>query len=150
MGQSLVQNYIHIIFSTKYRKPLIKPPHEQELHAYIGRTCRELDCPTLTVGGFTDHIHILCMLSKKIALMTLVQKVKASSSKWIKTRDKSLEKFYWQDGYGAFSVRPNDVEVVVNYIKNQHAHHSKKTYQEEYRTILSQHNMEYDEKYVWD
>ncbi len=150
MGQSLVQNYIHIIFSTKYRHPLIKPPHEHELHAYIGGTCRELDCPVLTVGGYTDHIHILCMLSKKLALMTLVQKVKASSSKWMKTRNKNLKNFYWQDGYGAFSVRPSEVEVVVNYIKNQHAHHSKETYKEEYRTILNQHSIDYDEKYVWD
>ena len=70
MGQSLVQNYVHIVFSTKYREALIKAPYEQELHAYLGGTCKELDCPVLIVGGYTDHVHILCMLSKKIALMT--------------------------------------------------------------------------------
>lgn len=150
MGQSLVQNYIHIVFSTKYREALIQPPYEQELHAYLGGTCNELECPVLIVGGYTDHIHILCMLSKKIALMTLVQKIKANSSKWIKTKDVSLENFFWQDGYGAFSVNPSEVDVVINYIKNQHEHHSKKDFKEEYRTILKKYNVSYDEQYVWD
>lgn len=111
MGQSLVQNYIHIVFSTKYREELIFPPYEQELYAYIGSVCKGLDCPVLTVGGYTDHIHILCLLSRKIALMTLVQKVKAHSSKWLKTKDNSLANFFWQDGYGAFSVNPNEVDA---------------------------------------
>jgi len=150
MGQSLVQNYIHIVFSTKYRKNLIYPPYEKELHAYIGGVCNELECQVLSVGGFTDHIHILCMLSKKIALVELIKKVKSSSSKWIKTKDASLLNFYWQDGYGAFSVKPSETEVVINYIKNQHAHHSKKTFQEEYRLFLNKYKVAYNEKYVWD
>ncbi|MFD1615741.1 IS200/IS605 family transposase [Gelatiniphilus marinus] len=150
MGQSLVQNYIHIVFSTKYREELIYPPYEQELHAYLGGVCNELECPVLIVGGYTNHIHILCMLSKKIALMTLVQKIKAHSSKWIKTKDKSLANFFWQDGYGAFSVNPREVDVVINYIKNQHEHHSKKDFKEEYRSFLKTCNVDYDEKYVWE
>ena len=150
MGQSLVQNYIHIVFSTKYREPLIRAPFEDELHAYIGGTCKELDCPVLIVGGYTDHIHILCMLSKKIALMTLVQKVKASSSKWMKTKDSSLANFFWQDGYGAFSVNPKQVEVVINYIKNQHEHHTKKSFQDEYRAFLKKYSVDYNERYVWE
>jgi REP element-mobilizing transposase RayT len=150
MGQSLVQNYVHIVFSTKYREPLIKAPYEQELHAYLGGTCKELDCPVLIVGGYTDHVHILCMLSRKIALMTLVQKAKANSSKWMKTKDKSLEHFFWQDGYGVFSVNPSEVDVVIKYIKNQHDHHSKKDFKEEYRSILKKHDVDYDEAYVWD
>lgn len=150
MGQSLVQNYIHIVFSTKHREDLIFPPYEQELHAYIGGVCKELDCPVLIVGGYTNHIHILCMLSKKIALMTLVQKLKAHSSKWMKTKDKSLANFFWQDGYGAFSVNPREVDVVVNYIKNQHKHHSKKNFKEEYTSFLNKYNVDYNENYVWD
>jgi len=150
MGQSLVQNYLHIVFSTKHRQPLIHPPHEQELHAYLGGTCKELECPVLIVGGYVDHVHILCKLSQKIPLMTLVQKVKANSSKWFKTKDKSLEHFFWQNGYGAFSVKPNEVDVVTRYIKNQHAHHSKQIFKKEYRGILEKYNVEYDERYVWD
>ena len=150
MGQSLVKNYIHIVFSTKHREELIYPPYEQELHAYIGGICKELDCPVLIVGGYTNHIHILCMLSKKIALMTLVQKVKAHSSKWMKTKDKSLANFFWQDGYGAFSVNPSQVDVVINYIKNQHEHHRNKDFKEEYRTFLNTYKVDYNEDYVWD
>lgn len=149
MGQSLVKNYIHIVFSTKHREELIKPPYEQELHAYIGGTCKELECPVLIVGGYTDHIHILCMLSTKLPLMTLVQKVKAASSKWMKTKDKSLEHFFWQDGYGAFSVNPAEVDVVIKYIQNQHEHHRKKNFKEEYTAFLKKYNVSFDERYVW-
>lgn len=150
MGQSLVQNYLHIVFSTKHREPLIYPPYEQELHAYLGGTCKELECPVLIVGGYTDHIHILCMLSQKIALMTLVQKVKAASSKWMKTKDKSLENFFWQDGYGAFSVNPSEVDVVIQYIKNQHQHHKKKNFKEEYTAFLRKYDVTFDDRYVWE
>lgn len=150
MGQSLVQNYIYIVFSTKYREKLIFPDYEQELHAYIGGICKELECPVLIVGGYTDHIHILCMLSKKIALMTLVQKIKAHSSKWIKTKDKRLESFFWQDGYGAFSVNPRQVDVLIGYIKNQHDQDSKKDFKTECRAFLKKYKVDYNEDYVWD
>jgi putative transposase len=150
MGQSLVKNYVHIIFSTKYRQPLIHEPVESELHAYLGGVCNELECHVLNVGGYTDHIHILCMLSKKIALMTLLEEVKKRSSKWIKTKGEAYKNFYWQDGYGAFSVNPAQVEIVRKYIENQHEHHSKKDYKSEYRAFLKKYDVAYDEKYVWD
>lgn len=150
MGQSLVKNYIHIVFSTKYRQPLIHPPVENELHAYLGGICNNLECHTIKIGGYTDHIHILCMLSKKIALMKLLEEVKSHSSKWIKTKDEKLKNFYWQDGYGAFSVKPSEVDVVIRYIENQKEHHSKKTFQDEYREYLKEYEVLYDERYVWD
>jgi putative transposase len=150
MGQSLVKNYIHIVFSTKYRQQLIYAPVEQELHAYLGGICRSLEFPPIKVGGYTDHIHILCMLSKKIALMKLLEEVKSHSSKWMKTKHESLKNFYWQDGYGAFSVNPAEVDIVNDYITNQHEHHRKKTFQEEYREFLDKYYIEYDERYVWD
>jgi REP element-mobilizing transposase RayT len=150
MGQSLVKNYVHVVFSTKYRQELIFPPVEEELHAYLGGICKSLECQPLKVGGYTDHIHILCMLSKKIALMKLLEEVKAHSSKWIKTKGEAYQDFYWQDDYGAFSVNPSEVEVVVNYIANQKEHHSKKTFQDEYRAFLKKYQVEYDERYVWD
>lgn len=150
MGQSLVKNYLHIVFSTKYRQNLILPPVEDELHHYLGGTCKKLECPPLIVGGYTDHIHILCMLSKKIALMKLIEEIKSSSSKWVKTKAPEYANFYWQDGYGAFSVNPGQVERVIHYIKNQKEHHRKKTFQDEYRKILKEYNIEYDERYVWD
>ena len=150
MGQSLVKNYIHIIFSTKLRAPLILESIENELYSYIGGICKQLECYPVKIGGYIDHIHILCMLSKKIPLMKLLEEIKAHSSKWIKTKDDTLKKFYWQNGYGAFSVNPYEVDKVIAYIENQKEHHRKKTFQEEYRAFLKKYNVKFDEKYVWD
>jgi REP element-mobilizing transposase RayT len=148
MGQSLARNFVHIVFSTKYRQELIYSPVEEELHAYLGGICKRLECTPIIVGGYTDHIHILCLLSKKIALMKLVEEVKSHSSKWIKSKGEGYENFYWQDGYGAFSVNPAEIEVVERYIKNQKNHHEKKSFQTEYRTFLKKYEVEFDEKYV--
>jgi len=150
MGQSLVKNYLHIVFSTKYRAQIIHPPYEMELHAYMGGICKDIECYPIKIGGYTDHVHILCMLSKKIALMKLLEEVKSHSSKWMKTKDISLKNFYWQDGYGAFSVNPAQVDKVAAYIENQHNHHSKKDFQYEFRKYLKEYDVEYDERYVWD
>lgn len=150
MGQSLVKNYVHIVFSTKHRAPRIHPPVEAELHNYLGGICNQLGCQVIKVGGYTDHVHVLCMLSKKVALMKLVQELKANSSKWIKSKGEDYEDFYWQDGYGAFSVNPAEVHVVIAYIANQHEHHSKQSFQAEYRALLETYAIEYDEQYVWD
>lgn len=150
MGQSLVKNYIHIIFSTKLRVPLILESIENELYSYIGGICKQLECYPVKIGGYIDHIHILCLLSKKIPLMKLLEEIKAHSSKWIKTKDDTLKKFYWQNGYGAFSVNPYKIDKVVEYIENQKEHHRKKTFQDEYRAFLKKYKVEFDERYIWD
>lgn len=150
MSQSLARNYMHIVFSTKYRQPLILPAIEKELYSYLGGMCNKFDCQPLKIGGDIDHVHIFCMLSKKIALMKLLEEVKSHSSKWIKTKGEEYSNFYWQDGYGGFSVSPRHVDQVIAYIDNQKEHHRKKTFQEEYRVILKRYKIEYDERYVWD
>lgn len=150
MGQSLVTNYLHIVFSTKHREALIDDVIENELHNYLGGICKNLECQPLKVGGYKDHIHILCMLSKKITLVKLMEELKSHSSKWIKAKGTAYSQFYWQDGYGAFSVNPSEVDVVVEYISRQKEHHSKKTFQEEYRAFLKKYKVEYDERYVWE
>lgn len=150
MGQSLVKNYIHIIFGTKQRVPLIHQPIQDELYSYVGGICKEMECYPIKIGGYTEHIHILCMLSKKIALMKLLEEVKSHSSKWMKTKDTTLKNFYWQNGYGAFSVNPSEIDNVMVYIENQKEHHRKKTFQDEYRAFLKKYKVEYDERYLWD
>ncbi len=150
MSQSLVKNYLHIVFSTKNRQTFIHPPVEDELHSYLGGVCKKLECPPIKIGGYTDHVHILCMLSKKIALMKLVEEIKSHSSKWIKTKGEDYSYFYWQDGYGAFSVNPKQVGSVVQYIENQHIHHKDESFQDEYRGFLKRYKVDYDERYVWD
>jgi putative transposase len=123
---------------------------EQELHAYLGGICKTFECHPIKIGGYTDHVHILCMLSKKIALMKLLEEIKSHSSKWMKTKGDDLKNFYWQNGYSAFSVNPAQVGAVINYIANQKEHHSKKTFQDEYRGFLKKYKVEYDERYIWD
>jgi len=150
MSQSLVKNYLHIIFSTKYRQRLISNAVEDELYAYIGGLCKKMDCQPIKIGGYENHVHILCMLSKMMTLIKLMQEVKSASSRWIKTIHPHLQNFYWQDGYGAFSVNPSETEIVIRYISNQKVHHQKLTFQDEYRAFLKKYGVEYDERYVWD
>jgi putative transposase len=150
MGQSLTKNYLHIVFSTKLRQPLITEDIENELFAYLGGICNELECKPIKIGGYLDHIHVLCNLSKKIALAKFMELLKANSSKWIKTKGNEFGNFYWQDGYGAFSVSEKDLPAVVNYISNQKEHHKNKDFKNEFRSILKKYNVEYDERYVWE
>lgn len=150
MGQSLVKNFVHIVFSTKYQENLIDYEIENELFAYLGGVCNSLECFPIKVGGHRNHIHILCSLSKKVALAKLLEVVKASSSKWIKTKGKAYEQFYWQNGYGAFSVYPHELDRVVNYITNQNEHHTKRAFKKEYLAMLKKFNVEHDERYIWD
>ena len=150
MPQSLVKNYIHITFSTKNRSPFIDNNIEEELFKYLGGICKELECNPIIVGGYTDHIHILCLLSRKIALMNLIEELKSHSSKWAKNKWGNLQDFYWQNGYGGFSVNPTEIEIVRKYILNQKEHHKTRTFQDEYRAFLKKYNVEYNEKYVWD
>lgn len=150
MPQSLVKNYLHIVFSTKHRQPLIDEAIEVQLHTYLGGICNRLESQAIKVGGYTDHVHILCMLSKKITLIKLMQELKSNSSKWIKTKGNKYKNFYWQDGYGAFSVNPSQVVFVKNYIANQKEHHSSKTFKQEFRAYLKKYEVNYDERYLWD
>ena len=150
MGQSLVKNYLRLIFSTEHRESLIDKAIQPELHSYLGGICNDLECYPVKIGGHFDHVHILCMLSKKIALMKLLEEVKSHSSKWMKTKGEGLNNFYWQDGYGAFSVNPSQIILVSDYISNQDTHHQKKSFQDEYRVFLKKYKVEYDERYVWD
>ncbi|CAG4990055.1 hypothetical protein DYBT9275_00440 [Dyadobacter sp. CECT 9275] len=150
MSQSLSKVCTHIVFSTKYRQPLIDEKIENELWSYMAAVCKEWGCLPIKIGGYLDHIHILCVLSRKITIMKLLEEVKRSSSKWIKSKGIKYQEFYWQNGYGIFSVNPYQLEVVVQYIANQKEHHQKKTFQAEYRGFLKRYNVEYDERFVWD
>ncbi|MFH0867224.1 MAG: IS200/IS605 family transposase [Bacteroidota bacterium] len=150
MSQSLVKMYLHIVYSTKHRSKVLVPEIQPDLFAYTGGICNNLECQPIKIGGYLDHIHILCLLSKKITLINFLQEIKTSSSKWIKTQGKCFSQFHWQDGYGAFSVSPNQVQIVSNYISKQNEHHKKVLFEDEYRTFLKEYNIEYNERYVWD
>ena len=150
MAQTLVKNYLHIVFSTKRRGPFIHPSIEKELHFYMIGICTELECYPMKIGGYNDHVHILCNLSKRISLATFMEKLKGNSSKWIKTKGDVFQSFYWQGGYGAFSVAESDLPRLIEYLNNQHEHHRKKTFKEEYISFLEKYGVGYDEQYLWD
>jgi REP element-mobilizing transposase RayT len=150
MAQSLSKVYVHITFGTKNRYPFIDDAIKTELWSYIGGVCKSLDCNPIRVGGYNDHVHICCLLSKSITQSKLLEEIKKESSKWIKTKGQKYSKFYWQNGYGIFSVNPSEIDKVVGYIDNQHEHHRKRTFQEELSAFLKKYGVEYDERYLWD
>jgi putative transposase len=151
MPQSLVQIYLHIVFSTKNRARFFQNQAiRQTAHAYLAGACRNLDCPALIVGGAEDHVHILCRLGKIISVSVLIRELKRDSSKRIKEESPDLASFYWQQGYGAFSISPRDIDALKAYIANQEEHHKTETFQDEFRRLLAKYNIEYDERYVWD
>lgn len=150
MAQSLASILVHLVFSTKHRQPWILPYIEPELHPYMATVCKNLDCPTLTLNGTEDHVHILLRLGRKMSMAELVEKIKTSSSKWIKTKGPHFKDFHWQNGYGAFSIGESGVKALKHYIALQKEHHRRKTYQEEFRAFLEKYRVEWDERYVWD
>jgi putative transposase len=147
MPQSLSNVAIHLVFSTKHRHQLIADDVRHELHRYMSGVLRNHGCQAIQVGGVKDHVHLLFPLSRSLTTAQVVEKVKTSSSKWMKTHRPD---FAWQAGYGAFSVGQKEIEATVRYIQNQEVHHRKMTFQEEYRELLSLAGIAWDEQYVWD
>ena len=149
MAQSLAKNYIHLVFSTKNRKSMIRETELPVIHAYIAGVLNKMGCPTLVVGGTTNHVHILFVLNKNVALAKVVGEMKHNVTKWIKLRDPFFYRFFaWQEGYGAFSVSQSMVEPVMAYIKNQHDHHRHISFKEELKAFLDKYGVEYNEEYL--
>ena len=149
MSQSLCKIYLHIVFHIKTTSPPIKEEHLERLHSYMGQLVNTTGCQTLYVGGVSDHVHLLCQLSKTETVAHLVEEVKRNSSRWIKTIDDGYQHFAWQGGYGAFSVSESVLPKTLNYVKNQKIHHAKTSFQDEYLNFLKLYKVEYDERYVF-
>jgi REP element-mobilizing transposase RayT len=151
MSQSLAKILIHIIFSTKNRYPfLVDEQIIKEMHSYLAKIFNEFNSHALIVGGTEDHVHILCSLSKTETLAKIIGGSKRSSSLWVKSKGGLLEKFKWQNGYGAFSISMSHMERIRNYIANQKDHHKKTSFKDEFREFLEKNKINYDEKYIWD
>lgn len=142
--------YVHLVFSTKNQEKMIDPGIEYELHPYLAKLFRECDSTSIMINSTPDHIHNLFLLSRKFTISQVVEKVKKRSSKWIKTKGEAYRSFYWQNGYGAFSISQAHVNIVKKYISNQKPHHERTTFKEEYIQLLKKYHIEYDERYVWD
>lgn len=150
MPQSLARIYLHLVFSTKNRAPVINDQIRDPLHGYMATVLKNLGCYANLINSVEDHAHLLFELGRTVGVSKVVEDVKKSSSKWIKTQPGGVAIFAWQNGYGVFSVSHSNLETVREYIASQREHHRTRTFQEELRTLLEKHGVAYDERYVWD
>ncbi len=150
MPQSLARILVHLIYSTKNRQRFISPGLLPKLAAFQAGIYKDLGSPAIEIGGTTDHVHSLFVLSKTTELCDVIEEVKKGSSRWMKTQGPEYQDFFWQSGYGAFSVSQSHEDKVRRYILNQEEHHRELSFQDEFRVILRKHKVEFDERYVWD
>jgi len=143
MAHTYAANFIHCVFSTKDRRPLVPIARMEELFAYLGGIARGEGFSLIAAGGTENHVHLLFVLPASNSLAHAVQKLKGSSSRWMGLG------FSWQEGYGAFSVSPSQVAVVTKYIQNQEEHHKRRDFEEEFIALLRNCGIEYDERYVF-
>ncbi len=150
MASTLTNFLYHVVFSTKNREPLVTTEARDQLYPYIGGIIRGERGVPISIGGTTDHVHILCKLSPSISFSNLMQKVKGNSSKWLGEQTWYRGAFSWQRGYAAFSVSQSSAEKVAAYIGRQEEHHRKMSFREELIEILKKHGVEYEERYLFD
>jgi REP element-mobilizing transposase RayT len=149
MSQSHAMNWIHLVYSTKNRQPLLDKLILPKLFAFQAGIFKKCDSPALIINGVDNHLHALFNLSKNECLAKVIEEVKRSSSKWMKTQGTLYKNFSWQNGYGAFSVSASDVPQVRKYIGEQEKHHRKMDYKIELETLLQKYEVEYDPRYLW-
>ena len=150
MATTFVKNTIHLVFRVKISSIRIREDDLEPLFKYLGGTISKLGAIPFEIGGRPDHIHIMCTIPKTIALCQFVCKIKAASSKWLKTIHERYIDFCWQDGYGAFSVSPSVEPITARYIRNQAEHHKTKSFTDEYKSILDSYDIDYDDQYAFD
>jgi REP element-mobilizing transposase RayT len=150
MSQSLANIIVHLVFSTKGRRQLLRDEERSQLHAYITGILKNHDSTLIEINSVRDHVHILFVQSKNHAPAKIVEQVKASSSGWLKEQNAWYADFAWQGGYGEFSVSPMHVESVREYIRNQPEHHKQEDFQTEYRRFCEKNGKPLDERYAWD
>jgi len=150
MANTYTSLHYHFVFSTKDRELWIKPEIEGRIWAYLGGIANKNRMKPLQIGGVDDHIHILLGAPATMAPAKATQLIKGGSSAWIHTEFPELRNFEWQDGYGAFTVSKSAIPEVTAYIRNQREHHQRRTFKEEFLMLLNRHEIEYDERYLWD
>lgn len=143
------QIYYHIIFSTKYRRPVLNEQYEEELYKYIWGIVKNKSCKLYRINGMPDHIHLFTDLHPSICLSDFVKDIKVASNLWMKQSGLFPDFEEWQSGYGAFTYSKREKDKIINYIKNQKKHHQKENFEDEYKNILKSNGIDFDEKYLW-
>ena len=149
MSHSYSSNRIHLVFSTKRREKSLPDEFQPKLWAYMAGIARNNKFTAIQVGGFSDHVHALLLLPAVLPLAKAVQLLKGNSSKWINETKAAGADFAWQEGYGAFSVGASQTQAVVRYIRNQAAHHAKRSFEDEFVALLKKYEVSYDPQYVF-
>jgi REP element-mobilizing transposase RayT len=151
MPQSLSAVYVHLVFSTKGRRPYLRDRvGREELHSYLGGISKTLECLPIIVGGVEDHVHLLARLGRTITQADWVKELKRVSSSWLEEQSGADASFAWQGGYACFSVSESNLAEVERYIANQESHHQRMSFQDELRALLERHQISWDERYVRD
>ena len=147
MSHTYTNLIVHLVFSTKERKPLISEEIETELHKYLGGLVKELNGKPIKIGGMPDHVHLLASLPPTVSTSDAMRFIKANSSKWVS--EKFRKPFEWQKGYGAFSVSRSGMDAVAKYIENQEEHHKNNDFRDEFLELLKKYEVDFDTQYLW-
>ncbi len=150
MSDTFSQIYIHIVFAVRGRDSLIHASWEEKLFKYITGIIQNKEQKVLAINGMPDHLHILIGMKPSCCLSDLVREIKKSSNEFIKEGNLTRAKFYWQEGFGAFSYSHSQLDNVINYIMNQKEHHKKKKFREEYVKFLNEFAVEYKDEYLFE
>jgi REP element-mobilizing transposase RayT len=149
-GMSYISSYFHCVFSTKERRPLITPSLRERLWPFLGGIARQNHMKAVEIGGVADHVHILLSLPATFSVAKAMQLIKGGSTKWVHETFPEQRLFAWQEKYGAFSASASQLGKIAQYIQGQEEHHRKVTFQEEFLAFLKKHDIEYDERYLWE
>jgi REP element-mobilizing transposase RayT len=146
MAHAFGEILVHVVFSTKQRQRWLDDQINLELYPYIVKILNNHNCRVLQIGGIDNHIHILCDILKTLPIAKLIEEIKSSSSKWIKTKGQKYQEFSWQQGYGAFTVSPCQKNLLCNYISKQKQHHKAIGFENEFRELLQENQVNFDER----
>jgi len=150
MADTYSQIFYHVVFAVRNRESLITPTIKDDLYKYITGIITNQKQKLFIINGMPDHIHILMNCKPNMNLSDNIREIKEHSSKFINNEKKLRGKFYWQAGFGAFTVSKKDVTMILNYIKNQEEHHKKKTFRDEYLKFLKENEIEFKEEYIFE
>ena len=150
MANTYTQIFYHVVFAVRNRDSLITPTIKDDLYKYITGIITNQNQKLFIINGMPDHIHILINCKPNMNLSNNVRDIKEHSTKFINAKKNLRGKFYWQEGFGAFTVSKKDVSIILNYIKNQEEHHKQKTFKDEYLEFLKENEIEFKEEYIFD
>jgi len=140
---------VHVIFSTKYREPLLQQDLRHDVHAYMAGTIKGEGASAIAIGGIQDHAHLVMGLRPDQSVAELVRRIKTNSSRWVNENRRLMGRFAWQKGYGATSVSPSQITRVAAYVGRQEEHHRTMTYKEEFELFLKRSGIAFEAQYLW-